>query len=1388
MDRLHIGKKFLKNRRYSLMMTFGKMLFIFFVCFFSSASTCFSVGEKRYVSDVYSDGGFCLAQKNDLATLYVDSEDEAGVVRAVKDLQADIGRVTGQIPKVVNKEAELGNNMVIIGTIGKSDLIDRLIKAGKIDVMQITGKWESFLIQAVPNPVPGVAHGLVIAGSDKRGTIYGIYDLSEQIGVSPWYWWADVPVQKKDTIYIKPGRYIQGPPAVKYRGIFLNDEGFALSPWVNEKFGDYNAEFYTKVFELLLRLKSNFLWPAMWDNGFADDDPLNAKLADEYGIVMGTSHHEPMNRAHKEWKRYGEGPWDYSKNAEVLHDFWEKGIRRSKDYETIITLAMRGDGDTGMSENTNIALLEQIVTDQRKIISDVMGEDLSSIPQVWALYKEVQDYYDKGMRVPDDVTLLLCDDNWGNVRMLPATDAAPRQGGYGMYYHFDFYGGPRSYIWLNTNPISRIWEQMHLSYCHGVDRIWIVNVGDLKPMEFPISFFLNYALAPDEWPAKRLPEYTRQWAQQQFGPEHAEAIADILSKYTKYNGRKKPEMLAPDTYNLVDYREAETVIADYTKLVEKAEQVGKALPAQYRDAYFQLVLHPVLACANLNELKVTVGQNHLYAKQGRAAANTLAEKVKALFEKDSEITDRYHKLAGGKWNHMMDQAHISFTIWSSPPKDVMPEVKTVELSAAADMGVAIEGSAEWWPESEKEALLPEFDTYNRQVYYIEVFNRGQAPFGYTVETSQPWLQVIPEKGNIEIQQRINVSVDWDKVPAGTQNALIKIIGPDTKSVTVQAVVKNPESPKRDELKGFVESNGYVSIEAEHYTSAVNADPVKWLTIPDLGRTLSGITPMPVTAKSQTPQGNSPRLEYTIHFFSSGDVEVNAYLSPTQNFKKAQGLRYAISFDNQPLQIINIHEKDTVPDWKYPAEWNQAVSDNIKITTSKHEIKEPGEHVLKFWMVDPGIVLQKLVVDAGGLKPSYLGPPESYRASVSTADNTVCSIFKGAYETGVFRNLFVEIGYPSEVVTAKVNAAYMQLFHGDPESEAVYFDVGKNDNGPLAYICDINNNDVRSEGMSYGMMIAVQLDKKAEFDALWNWAKTYMYHDSPSHPAYGYFSWSMKTDGTPNDEMPAPDGEEYFATALYFAAARWGNGSGIYDYKVHADRLLSDMKNRKTITASTVTSKGPMTGINLFDTEHRMVRFTSDKINAQHTDPSYHLPAFYELWALWGPKADRPFWAEAAVVSRNFFHSAAHRNTGLAPEYANFDGSPWAAPWKPDAVHFQFDSWRTAMNWSFDWAWWAKDERARERSDRLQAFFESKGMSDYGNRFTLEGNPIGNDRSTGLVAMNATASLAATHPRAQKFVRALWDAPIPTGQYRYYDGMLYMMAMLHCSGNYRIWSP
>ena len=936
----------------------------------------FAIGQERYVSPQCSPGCFTIADRQQLASIYVDPDDYAGVIRAARDLQADINRITGRTPQLLNRQSEISAPAIIVGTVGKSPILARLIAEKRLDVSSISGKWESFLLQVVADPMPGVSRALVIAGSDKRGTIYGIYDLSEQIGVSPWYWWADVPVRHRNAIYVRAGRYVQGEPAVKYRGIFLNDEAPSLTGWVNERFGGYNHEFYVKVFELILRLKGNYLWPAMWGSAFNEDDPLNPQLADEYGIVMGTSHHEPMLRAQQEWKRHGTGPWDYTKNAEELRSFWDEGIRRNKNYESIITLGMRGDGDMPMSKEANIELLQRIVADQRKIIAAHMDKDLSSVPQDWALYKEVQEYYEKGMRVPDDVTLLWSDDNWGNIRRLPTAEERKRSGGAGVYYHFDYVGGPRSYKWLNTVPITKVWEQMNLAYRYGANRIWIVNVGDLKPMEFPIEFFLTLAWDPNNWPKEKISEFTRLWAEREFGRQYASRIADIVSKYTKYNGRRKPELLEPATFSLIDYGEAERVAGEFQAITNEAETIYRLLPENTRDAFYQLVLYPTKASSQVVQLYIAAGKNQLYARQGRASTNDLAARTRVLFEKDAELASYYnHVLAGGKWNHMMDQTHIGYTYWNQPPENKMPEVKEITLPDPAALGVAVEGSALAWPGAAETVALPQFDVFNQQRRYIDVFNRGRTAFGFTASASAPWILLSAKGGTIEKEQRLWVSVDWRKAPQNSGSGYVTIKGLGT-TVTVKVNSFNPAAPARASLRGFVEADGCVSMEAVHYTNKVDAGSARWEQIDDYGRTLSAMTVFPVTAASVTPPENAPRLDYRMYLFAPGDVKVEAILAPTLNFVPGRGLRYAISWDEQAPRIIDALEHNTQRDWE------ESVKDGVRKSRTSFTLPNAGYHTLRFWMVDPGLVLEKLVIDTGGVKPSYLGPPESYHRSMS----------------------------------------------------------------------------------------------------------------------------------------------------------------------------------------------------------------------------------------------------------------------------------------------------------------------------------------------------------------------------------------------------------------------
>jgi hypothetical protein len=1011
-----------------------------------------SAGPESYVSSSPKLGSFPLVADGKAAPIVVDSGDHAGVVRVVHDLQADIKRVTGVQPAVSSGEVPpSAQEVVLVGTIGKSPLIDRLVAARKLDVSGLAGKWETTLEQVVSNPLPGVSRAFVIAGSDQRGTIFGAYDVSKQIGVSPWHFWDDVPARHQSALYVLPGRHTQGTPKVKYRGFFINDENPALDRWVPGQFGPglaegfpggFNHNYFAKVFETMLRLKANYLWPAVWGRAFAEDDPVNHATAKQYGVVMGTSHEAPMMRGIEEWNRHakaavrdaagnivtpgsdpygGTGEWSFRRNPDAIKAYWADGIKRmiEEDFEGVVTLGMRGNGDVGLPDGNGIELMQSIIAAERQILADVSKKDVTKIPQVWTLYKEVQRYWDQGLRVPDDVTVVFTDDNWGNMRKLPAKSEPPRSGGYGLYYHFDYVGGGRNYKWVDTNQLPNIWDQLSQAYSYGVDRLWVVNVGDLKNNELPTQFFLDYAWDPDRWPVERLGDWERRYAAQHFGPERAKPIAEVLHAYAELQSRRKPELLnrlisldpgkdlATDSsavvyddqgnpFSLSNYGEMDRVTAEWQALAAKAEKIGRTIPPAWRDAYYQLVLYQVKATANLYALRNAEFTNILYAKQGRAATNGLAAMTEARFADDQAMSDYYNNtLAGGKWKGFQTQPHIDYgdvarygpnAPWQQPELDdealpdvIFPAVKRIDVPAGASMGVGIDGSDKWWPQESAPAVLPAISQFSSEPpRYIEVFNRGSAPFQYRILPAAPWLKVSRSRGRVDKQVRATLRVDWSRAPKGTTKVPITVSGPGGSSVVVTAVVEKPDL-RRTRPSGFLEAGGYVAMEADHFTGAVNSNGVRWKQIPGIGRTGNGMEPFPVTAPSQTPGGNSPRLEYKMTLKTTGPVKVTAFLSPRNPVLSPDGLRYAVSVDGAAPQVVNITKATGANDTTMNKQWERNTSDNVNRTTTTHNIDKAGTHVLKFWMVDPTVVLQNLVVDTGGVRTSYLGPPESRRA-------------------------------------------------------------------------------------------------------------------------------------------------------------------------------------------------------------------------------------------------------------------------------------------------------------------------------------------------------------------------------------------------------------------------
>ena len=965
-------------------------------------SSLLAIGANSYISTTKEKDNFKLSAAGKSTTLFISSNDYPGVIRALKDLKTDIGKVTNIEPSIAYDAVPSEKEVVIVGTIGKSAVIDQLVKSGKLKVNDISGKWESFLIQVVKNPLPGIDKALVVAGSDKRGTIYGIYDVSEKIGVSPWYFWADVPVKKSNELYVKTGRYVQDSPKVQYRGIFINDESPSFTGWCNAKFGGVNSKMYVNMFELLLRLKANFLWPAMWGNAFNEDDPLNPVLADEYGIVMGNSHHEPMMRAQKEYtKRKQEvGAWDFVTNSANLEKFWFDGLNRNKNFENVITMGMRGDGDVAMGKGDdleNIKTLQNVVKSQRDIIQKVYNDDPANHPQLWAIFTEVQRYYDAGLTVPDDIILLFCDNNWGYIRRTLPLKEKNRIGGAGMYYHIDMNGGPWNDRWVNTTTIPKLREQFNLAYQSGINKLWVVNVGDLKPKEIPIDFIMHYAWNPEAVPADKTMDYSIDWATQTFGSEHAVEIADIVSKYPKYNLWRKAEAQVPNIFSIVNYNEGDRVIKLWRDLADKAEALKSKIAPEAQDAYYQLVYYPAKASAGVAEMYIAADKNNLYAKQGRVSANDYAKRVRDLYDLDKQLSDYYNgPMAGGKWENMMSDIHIGYRQWSMPRTSTMPTVIDVTPLPEPNMGVAVEGNEQAWPGTEK-AALPEFDGLSKKPYYIDVFNRGIGSFSFEAVASKPWIKLSATKGTVEKESRIMVDIDWNSLPVGKADGLVDIKQGNNLVQVLISALKAEIPAVKEPFYGSL--TGEFSIPANKFNANVAGKKSKWLILPDLGRDEACMGIFPVTAPSETPK-TAPRLEYKMYLNQPDKATFCLGILPTQDVNPERGLRIAVSIDNGEPQILDARKGlvDTFTEYTpknlanskvlkplpplnrdialvgVGKQRRNEVFDNIRWLDVQLDINTPGFHTLKVFMIDPEIVLERIVVNPDNNHPSYFGAP------------------------------------------------------------------------------------------------------------------------------------------------------------------------------------------------------------------------------------------------------------------------------------------------------------------------------------------------------------------------------------------------------------------------------
>lgn len=862
-------------------------------CACLAAQITLASGGTGWVTTEPGPGLFPLATAEHTAEIVYAPDDFKVVAVAANDLANDIERVTGRKPLVHTNLTATSVNAVLIGTLDNSSLVNKLARSGRLDVSVLRGQWESFIITTVSNPVPGVKYGLVIIGSDRRGTAFGVYELSQAIGVSPWYWWADVAPERKDSLYIAPGMRRFGPPSVKYRGIFINDEDWGLHLWAANTFepesGCIGPKTYAKVFELLLRLKANTLWPAMHActkpfNHF----PQNKSLADDYAIVMGSSHAEPMLRNNVgEWREPAEA-FNYATNRDQVLKYWEERIIENGRFENIYTVGMRGIHDSPMqgakTVRDRIRLLEQVIADQRMLLAKHVNPRLELVPQMFCAYKEVLDLYRAGLNVPDDVTIVWPDDNFGYVCHFPQPAERNRKGGFGVYYHISYLGRPLAYLWLCTTPPALIWEEMTKAYQHGADRVWIVNVGDIKPAEICTELFLQLAWDINRWHRTNLTQFIVQWATREFGQTHAAEIAAVMEMYFRLNYQRKPEHLQwwlpgeePRPSPLTEAERSQR-LAEFAALQTRVAHVQNALPREKTDAFFQLVTYPVRGSALAN-IRYFLGEAAALATAAgnETNARALAAQATSADHQLRELTRVFNEeIANGKWRGLM-QLEPADNQWRS-------------------MRIA-----RW--------SVPKFN----------------------LQTNQP-----PLYKDDEVAARQGLCVPPN-------------------------------------FAGFVESKGVISIEAEHFTAKTPANGADWEVIPGLGRSGDSVAIFPTTMPSVPLRQlltNAPRLDYALWLTTTGQTAFYVYFLPTHPIIPGDRLRLAVGLDDDTPQPLEVIVKVGSP------EWAQGVLNATRTASVKLAVHKPGAHTLRVYGVDPGVVIDKIVCDCGGLRPSYLGPPET----------------------------------------------------------------------------------------------------------------------------------------------------------------------------------------------------------------------------------------------------------------------------------------------------------------------------------------------------------------------------------------------------------------------------
>ncbi len=975
-----------------------RILFLLVVLSVTSALQSQVVIKENAIQSKYA---FPLVTSKAKAVVVYDTDDYLVVRKTAELFVSDVESVTGQQLRLTDK-LKGDKEIIIVGTVEKNRLIRQLAEKGKLDISSLEGTWERFLIQTVSRPFPGVSKALVVAGSDRRGAAYGLFSLSEMMGVSPWYWWADVPVKKHKTLYVDAPATLSKTPSVKYRGIFLNDEDWGLKPWAAKTFekerGNIGPRTYAKICELLLRLKANHLAPAMHPVSTAFYKiPENKLVADTFAIVMGSSHCEPLllNTA-SEWDSKTMGPWDYNKNKDKINEVLSNRVKENCAYENVYTLALRGlhdaamgGGDVPMREK--VKMLESALNAQRDIIARHIDKPVETIPQAFTPYKEVLEIYSNGLELPDDVTIIWADDNFGYMKRLSGPQEQKRSGRAGVYYHISYLGVPHSYLWYSTTPPALMYEELRKAYDTTADRVWLANCGDLKGAETQISLFLDMAYDIDSFNADNVATYPARWLAKMFGEEYYDTLEDITCSHINLAFSRKPEYMGwgywnnywgggekrTDTeFSFANYNEAERRLTEYSRIGKKTEDLLASLDEKSKPAFYQLLYYPVKGAELMNHMTIKGQFYRQYVRQQRAAANRLKAQVKCYHDSLEIITDGYNSLLDGKWKHMMSlkQNYDGTSSYFMIPlmEEEYTPVGFPKLGLQAESENLDKGGMSFH-------TLPAYSTYSRKSHWIDIYNQGTGELSWSITPSEDWILISQKSGKTSAENRIYISVDWDKVPAGekVKGQIDVTSGSQKESVLVS--VFNPESPARTEVQGlYVEENGYISIPAADFHRKFESNDIWMSILPGLGfegRSLQLGNP---TAPLQMYRaGDVPRVEYDFYTFNAGIYDVYTYVLPTfplhaeRDYKLPEhtnsDTKYSVRIDDGSISTPSTSAIE------YSQIWYDSVLKNCRVNKSTLYVKKPGKHTLQIRCGDPGVVIQKIVIDLGGMKRSYLGP-------------------------------------------------------------------------------------------------------------------------------------------------------------------------------------------------------------------------------------------------------------------------------------------------------------------------------------------------------------------------------------------------------------------------------